>query len=152
MLYSISIPVSLKNRARQTALNQQSTTAGVMNYLTSDKAVSIFPISTFTLRKSYVAKTKRYSVGRTPVWEKKYRDRGFRVVHKRSRGTHDDLTLGKRTSSDRHCWIIKLKSKLLTRTFVRFTRLTIPIPTRSQHPCREGALYTAPRKPLLSMS
>ncbi|KAJ7490408.1 hypothetical protein B0H11DRAFT_1912374 [Mycena galericulata] len=81
----------------------------VMNYLTADKVVSLFPISTFVLRKSYVSKIAP-ETATPPGWKTKYHARGFRIIQKRSRGGHGDLILGKRHSADGLCWIMKLEA------------------------------------------
>ncbi|KAJ7476315.1 hypothetical protein B0H11DRAFT_1917533 [Mycena galericulata] len=88
-------------------------TAAVMNYMTSDQVVSVFPRSTFILRKSYISKTRNEKRQRTDVWKSKYEERGFRMIHRRSRGQHNDLRQGKRTSTDCHSWIMKLKAQRL---------------------------------------
>ncbi|KAJ7750551.1 hypothetical protein B0H16DRAFT_1318604 [Mycena metata] len=88
---------------------------GVMNFLSSTRAVSIFPLCTFRYRKSYVARRNRDSPERTALWRNKYRNRGFRVINKRTKGAHTDLILGNRTTGDRHCWTIQLECKSSTR-------------------------------------
>ncbi|KAJ7135281.1 hypothetical protein C8R43DRAFT_956117 [Mycena crocata] len=80
----------------------------VMNYMLSDAIVSIFPVSSFLLRKSYVCRSKLESPDRAEQWKSKYKDRGYRIIRRRSRGDHKDIQLGKRSTHDRHCWTIKL--------------------------------------------
>ncbi|KAJ7730779.1 hypothetical protein B0H16DRAFT_1469462 [Mycena metata] len=81
----------------------------VMNYMTDEQVVSVFPLSTFILRKSYLARSRKEGHDRSSKWKNKYQQRGFRVVHKRSRGSHNDLKQGKRTSMDRYSWTITLE-------------------------------------------
>ncbi|KAJ6579172.1 hypothetical protein DFH09DRAFT_913344 [Mycena vulgaris] len=83
----------------------------VMNYMSCDTIVSVFPLSTFILRKSYISRTRPESPARISAWKDKYRARGFRLINKRSRGKHGDLKQGKRTSTDRHSWTMTLKGE-----------------------------------------
>ncbi|KAJ7178785.1 hypothetical protein C8R43DRAFT_942385 [Mycena crocata] len=81
----------------------------VMNYMTSDTAVSVFPTSTFIHRKSYMARSRSETENRTIHWQDKYKKREFRLIQKRSRGDHRDLILGKRSSADRYAWIVEME-------------------------------------------
>ncbi|KAJ6507218.1 hypothetical protein C8R47DRAFT_1209151 [Mycena vitilis] len=83
----------------------------VMNYMTSDVLVSIFPRSTLVLHKCYVTKNRFETIQRSTAWKQKYRERGFRIIEKQTRGHHSDLKLGKRTSADQASWSIKLNGK-----------------------------------------
>ncbi|KAJ7154307.1 hypothetical protein C8R43DRAFT_885137 [Mycena crocata] len=80
----------------------------VINYMLPDSVVSVFPLSTFLHRKTYVCRSKFETASRADEWKNKYRERGFRIIRKRSRGDHKDMILGKRSCKDQHCWIIKL--------------------------------------------
>ncbi|KAJ7106080.1 hypothetical protein C8R43DRAFT_863192, partial [Mycena crocata] len=53
---------------------------GVMNYMTFNTVVSVFPVSTFIRRKSYTARSRRESENCTTTWKSKYMTRGFRLV------------------------------------------------------------------------
>ncbi|KAJ7157063.1 hypothetical protein C8R43DRAFT_832426, partial [Mycena crocata] len=52
----------------------------VMNYMTSDAVVAVFPISTFILRKSYTTRCRKETETHTTQWRFKYKDRGFRFI------------------------------------------------------------------------
>ncbi|KAJ7629947.1 hypothetical protein DFH06DRAFT_1140705 [Mycena polygramma] len=80
---------------------------GVMNYMTWDRVVSLFPTSTFIHRKTYVAKIAPEPNNKVG-WRVKYRERGFCVVSKRTRHRHRDLFVGKRTTADDRCWTMQL--------------------------------------------
>ena len=55
-----------------------------MNYITHERAVSLFPVSTLSLQRSWVCRTSLdegtavYQT--TESWRKKYSDRGFSIV------------------------------------------------------------------------
>ncbi|KAJ7725026.1 hypothetical protein B0H16DRAFT_1472006 [Mycena metata] len=83
----------------------------VMNFMTFDAVISIFPLPTFILHKSYVLRNRDELGNQSDEWKSKYRDRGFRIVQRRTKGQHHDLVLGKRSIADKNSWIIKLAGK-----------------------------------------
>ncbi|PPQ74738.1 hypothetical protein CVT26_005070 [Gymnopilus dilepis] len=52
----------------------------VMNFLTADNAIAVFPFSTFVQRVSYISKIRVESSQRTEKWISKYEERGFKMV------------------------------------------------------------------------
>ncbi|KAJ7821150.1 hypothetical protein B0H13DRAFT_1920949 [Mycena leptocephala] len=65
----------------------------VINYMVADAVVSVFPIPTLILHKSYVVRSRTEKATQTIQWRTKYRDRGFRIIRKRTKGDHHDLIL-----------------------------------------------------------
>ncbi|KAJ7436455.1 hypothetical protein B0H11DRAFT_2256160 [Mycena galericulata] len=86
----------------------------VMNYMVYDAIVCVFPRSSILLRKSYVTRNRPEPTTNEDRWRAKYSERGFRIIHKRSRGNHGDLKLGKRSSMDKHSWVIRLEAPSAT--------------------------------------
>ncbi|KAJ7773132.1 hypothetical protein B0H16DRAFT_1217537, partial [Mycena metata] len=99
----------------------------VMNYMVSDAVVSVFPTSTFLLSKSYVSKSTPETAERSEQWKSKYRERGFRIVRRRSKGVHRDIRLGRRSTGDSRTWVIKLKGEfVVSLAIVLLINLTEP--------------------------
>ncbi|KAJ6501442.1 hypothetical protein C8R47DRAFT_1211021 [Mycena vitilis] len=101
---------------------------GVMNYMTADTVVSVFPRSTFLLHKSYSTRNRTERETDAAKWRCKYRDRGFRIIRKRTRGNHTDLKLGKRSSNDRHAWVIRLEPPPLRQREFELSLLGLTVP------------------------
>ncbi|PPQ97600.1 LOW QUALITY PROTEIN: hypothetical protein CVT26_002399 [Gymnopilus dilepis] len=87
-------------------------TAAVMNFLSADEAISIFPMTTFEDRTSFVSHL-RSTAERHCAWKRKYRKRGFDIVADQKSRSVSRLVLGCRTVGDRHCWRIKFRDTVL---------------------------------------
>ncbi|PPQ98377.1 hypothetical protein CVT26_013837 [Gymnopilus dilepis] len=82
----------------------------VMNFLTADRAVAIFPFNTYIQRVSFVTHAPP-PASKHVVWKKKYRKRGFAVV---GGGSHDcvrRVVLGLRHIGDRSCWTMTFRHR-----------------------------------------
>lgn len=80
-----------------------------MNFISWDRAVSLFPRATFRDKKSYVVHDCVERDGNDKAWVRTYRQLGFEVVR------NGDSTLiapegGLRWSMDSTSWIMKLDS------------------------------------------
>jgi len=81
--------------------------AAVMNFITANYAVSVFPRSTFIQRVSFIA---RLRTNNRQNWIEKYEKRGFTVIGgQRSLTSKHQLKLGKRCTLDNFCWTIKFQ-------------------------------------------
>jgi len=99
-----------------------------MNIITSNYAVSVFPLSTFVHRYSFIVRPrnsqdwkKEYNdlgskdvskvekLSQPPIWKKKYEDRGFRLIGDNKISSRRNLPSGQRHVMDKKCWIIKFK-------------------------------------------
>ncbi|PPQ74440.1 hypothetical protein CVT26_001421 [Gymnopilus dilepis] len=80
----------------------------VMNFLTADNAISVFPLSTFVHRVSYISKIRTESTRRTEAWISKYEARGFKVVGSCNSEEAQHVVSGFRYAGDCMSWKIGL--------------------------------------------
>ncbi|KAF6745502.1 hypothetical protein DFP72DRAFT_824352 [Ephemerocybe angulata] len=97
----VQISVVAQNPIHHMLFSYHST--AVMNYVSHDEAVSVFPLSTFVKRVSYPS--TRLGLGRewNPSWKAKYEAKGFRFDIKSLRPA---VVLGRRFVKDRCCWVL----------------------------------------------
>ncbi|KAF6742483.1 hypothetical protein DFP72DRAFT_830471 [Ephemerocybe angulata] len=102
----VQVVAVVQNPIRHIMFSYHST--GVMNYISHDEAVSVFPISTFVDRVSYPS--SRFDLGSdwNPAWKLKYEARGF---HFDIESLNPMILLGKRFVKDQHCWVIPHEGK-----------------------------------------
>ncbi|PPQ81645.1 hypothetical protein CVT26_013896 [Gymnopilus dilepis] len=81
----------------------------VMNFMTANVAVSVFPKLTFIDRMSLALKApkKKNSIDEKLPWQDKYRDRGFHMVHE-GPTSFLETRLGRRSAVDCKSWKMPL--------------------------------------------
>ncbi|PPQ86098.1 hypothetical protein CVT26_001220 [Gymnopilus dilepis] len=84
----------------------------VMNFLSADEAISVFPLATFRDRTSFISHLPS-SADKHYAWKRKYRKRGFNLVGESTSDRVSHLPLGFRTVGDKYCWSIKLRGSVL---------------------------------------
>ncbi|PPQ84650.1 hypothetical protein CVT26_004334 [Gymnopilus dilepis] len=86
----------------------------VMNFITATHALSIFPYSTFVMRKSYISKNRDKAPRNVDEWINKYKKRGFTLVGEETSRFPADLRAGPRFITDRRCWKIPFQDRFQT--------------------------------------
>lgn len=82
--------------------------AAVMNYITADSAVSVFPQQTLFRRESYVTSTQK----KQAKWIDKYAKRGYKVIHSGNYDTASPLDVTTcRFPGDFKCFSIQFSRK-----------------------------------------
>ncbi|PPQ66494.1 hypothetical protein CVT26_011182 [Gymnopilus dilepis] len=79
----------------------------VMNFITADEAISVFPLSTLVHRLSYISRIREESDARSDGWMKKYEERGFVFVGPGNQHEARFFVKGHRHASDQHSWRIR---------------------------------------------
>ncbi|PPQ65617.1 hypothetical protein CVT26_000559 [Gymnopilus dilepis] len=125
----------------------------VINFLTADDAISVFPRSTFIHRLSYISSTQLGNSNRFPTWRSKYERRGFTFMDGFSRPNNHFLVTGPRFVMDRFCWHIHFRNEPfrdLKRPYYgdHNLKLHFEILTRSSGVVAEGA-YIRVAEPLI---
>ncbi|KII93847.1 hypothetical protein PLICRDRAFT_171552 [Plicaturopsis crispa FD-325 SS-3] len=81
--------------------------SAVMNFLTWDRAVSLFPMSTFVDQVSYIARRPiKGADGAYHPWVDKWSSRGFAVVGNECSALTRAIPHGRRHVYDRYSWVI----------------------------------------------
>lgn len=82
--------------------------AAVMNFLTWDRAVSLFPLSTFAHDVSYMARRPlKFLDGTRYSWVEKWESRGFSLIGNEHTVLRKDIPHGRRRIYDRYSWVIR---------------------------------------------
>ncbi|PPR00620.1 hypothetical protein CVT26_012204 [Gymnopilus dilepis] len=80
----------------------------VLNFLTADDAISVFPLATFIHRLSYISKIRREPADRSEGWISKYRGRGFKFIGAENVHEARHVPAGVRYAGDKFSWRIGL--------------------------------------------
>ncbi|PPQ80640.1 hypothetical protein CVT26_007112 [Gymnopilus dilepis] len=80
----------------------------VMNFLSANRAVAIFPMNTFVQRVSFVTHAPP-PASKHIIWRRKYRKRGFTIIDDSTPDTGHRAVLGARHVGDELCWNISFR-------------------------------------------
>lgn len=78
-----------------------------MNFVTSERAVSLFPYTTLIARKWFTTVSKRHRNRDLKDWAAKYVSRGFEIIDAEYHQVHKELGLGDRQLMDWQSWVVE---------------------------------------------